>query len=86
MTSVCSETLLIAARALHGQCPYVTILNDSSAFLWKRLKSGATAAELAEAVCSEYEVDDPSSIHGFVEAFLQQMTEYHYVSKMDQGE
>lgn len=86
LTRVCGETLLVAARALKGQCPYVTILNDSSAFLWQRLKSGADAAELEEAVRGEFEVDDPSAIRGFVDSFLQQMKEHHYLTSLDQGE
>lgn len=86
MTHVCGETLLVAARSLSGQCPYVTILNDSSAFLWERLKSGATAKELEEAVCDSYEVEDLSAIHGLIEAFLKQMNEHHYLIVMEQGE
>ena len=83
LTHVCGETLLVAARSLGGECPYVTYLNESSAFLWQRLKSGATTAELEEAVCREYEVEDPSVIHSFVEAFLQQMSEHHYLVAME---
>ena len=85
LTHVCGETLLVAARSLGGQCPYVTILNDSSAFLWQRLKDGATAGELEEAVNREFEVEDPSEIRGFIESFLQQMNEQHYLT-LEQGE
>ena len=86
MTRVCGETLLVAARAIQDQCPYVTFLNDSSAFLWQQLKTGATAAELEEAVCREFDVDDPSAIRELIESFIQQMKEHHYLTTFHQGE
>ena len=86
MTQVCGETLLVAARSLLDQCPFVTILNDSSAFLWQHLKEGATAAELEQAVCSEFEIEDPAEIRGFIDSFLQQMNEQHFLTTCEQGE
>ena len=86
LTHICGETLLVSARALREQCPFLTVLNDSSAFLWQRLKTGASAAELEEAVCREYEVDDPAEVRGLIETFLHRMNEYHYLVKMEQGE
>ena len=83
LTQVCGETLLVAARSLSGQCPYVTMLNDSSAFLWQCLKNGATAEELEKSVCREYEIDDPAEIRGFIESFLHQMNEHHYLTMIE---
>ena len=39
LTSVCGESLLVSAAALRDICPFVTVLNDSSAFLWKQLQN-----------------------------------------------
>ena len=86
LTQVCGEHLLVAANALRELCPYVTVLNETSAFLWDRLKQGATLEELEAAVTEEYEVDDPASLRGFIESFLQQMQEMNYLIVDDQGE
>lgn len=86
MTHVCGETLLVAASSLKGLCRYLTILNDSSAFLWQQLKTGASAEELEAAVSREYEVDDPAEIRGFIDTFLRQMKEQNYLTTEVQGD
>jgi hypothetical protein len=86
MVNVCGETLLVSAKSLQNLCPYVTVLNDSSAFLWERLKNGADVHELETAVCEEYDVEDPTAVHEFIEDFLETMNEYHYLISVDQGE
>ena len=41
LTSICDEYMLLAAKAAREHCPYMTQLNESSAFLWRRLEQGA---------------------------------------------
>ena len=86
LTQVCGEYLLVAARALRELCPYVTVVNETSAFLWERLEKGATAEELALAVAGEYEVDDPAAVRGVIDDFLRQMQELNYVLTEEQEE
>lgn len=86
LTQVCGEYLLVAARALRDLCPYVTVVNETSAFLWERLESGATAEELAQAVADEYEVDDPAAVRQMIADFLRQMQELNYVLTEEQEE
>ena len=86
LTQVCGEHLLVAASALRELCPYVTELNETSAFLWERLKQGATIADLEASVMQEFEVDDASSLRGFIESFLRQMLELNYLIVEDLGE
>ena len=86
LTDVCGETLLVSASALRDLCPYVTVLNDSSAFLWKCLQHGASKQELEDAVSAEFEVDDPAALRTMIETFLRQMQEYNYLVVKEQGE
>ena len=58
LTEICGEYVLIAAKALLDRCPYLTQINESSAFLWKRMMNGATLEELVIAVEDEYEILD----------------------------
>ena len=83
LTCVCGEWLLVSAAALRGLCPFVTVVNESSAFLWKRLQSGADAEELERAVREEYEIEEPETVRSVIEAFLQQMLELNYLIAED---
>lgn len=86
LTQVCGEYLLVAARALRELCPYVTVVNETSAFLWERLEQGATPEELEQAVADEYEVDDPAAVRGVIDDFLRRMQELNYVLTEEQEE
>ena len=50
LTEICGEYVLIAAKALLDRCPYLTQINESSAFIWKRMVEGATLEDLVSAV------------------------------------
>lgn len=75
LTPICGEYLLVAARSLLGECPYVTQINETSAFLWQRMIPGATREELLQAVTEEYEVDDTAACEAAIDSFLKQMLE-----------
>ena len=79
LTSVCGENLLVATKERKDLCPFMTSLNESGAFLWKRLLEGATEEELLAAVTEEYEVEDPVSLRQIIQDFLKQMKEMHYL-------
>ena len=86
LTSVCGESLLVSAKPLRGVCPFVTTINESSAFLWRRLISGATEDELLAAVEEEYEVEDLAAMEAVIKEFLEQMLEMNYLLMEDREE
>lgn len=79
LTSICGEHILVAAKAAREYCPYVTNINETSAFLWKILQNGADINELMKAVLDEYEVNDISSAEAAVRGFVRQMLELNYL-------
>lgn len=85
LTSICGEYYLVSPRSLQPLCPYLTNINETSAFLWSVLMEGATAAQLEEAVAKEYEVDDPDQVRNAIQGFLQQMLSLNYLLET-QGE
>ena len=85
LTSICEEYVLVAAKSLLPSCPYVTEINETSAFLWKNLVSGATLAQLEAAVTDAYEVDDLSQVREAISGFVQQMMELNYLLSEEQG-
>ena len=86
LTYICGEYFLVAAKSLLSICPYVTQINESSAFFWKELLNGATQADLEIAAAREYEIDDPVTAQAGIAAFLQQMQALNYlVSNEEEG-
>lgn len=85
LTTVCGENLLVAAKAAAAECPYVTQINDTSAFLWERLVGGNDVEGLMAAVAEEYEVAEPDMIRSAIESFIKEMTECGYLLVSEQG-
>ena len=85
LTTVCGESVLAAPHSLWNVCPYVSQINESSAFLWRKLENGATAGQLKAAVLSEFEVDSESELEQIIQDFLTKMTDLGYLVA-EQGE
>ena len=79
LTEIAGEYVLVAARSLLKQCPYVTQINESSAFLWRQLEKGASLKDLQSAVAEEYELDDAEEANAAIGAFVQQMKDLNYL-------
>ncbi|MBR4549597.1 MAG: PqqD family protein [Oscillospiraceae bacterium] len=79
LTEIAGEYVLVAAKALKGECPYVMQLNETSAFLWRQLGSGMSLEQLGEAVAEEYEIDDPAAAREAIVDFIRQMVDLHYL-------
>ena len=79
LTKLGEEYFLVAIKELMGECPYVTQLNETSAFLWKQMEQGATLEALEAAIGEEYEIDDPAAAHAAIEDIIKQMEEYNYL-------
>ncbi len=84
LTSVCNEYILVAARSLKDVCPYVTVLNETSAFLWKQLKDRCSVDMLLKAVSETYQTDDPEKDREAIEAFIKDMKELGYLGEYEQ--
>ena len=85
LTTICGQHILVAAAAVRDLCPYVTEINETSAFLWQQLTSGADLNGLMAALDAEYELPDPSAARQAVESFICQMLELHYLLPVEQG-
>ena len=79
LTEIAGEYVLVAAKALLDTCPYVTQINESYAFLWKRMESGAALDELESAVAEEYELEDPAAAREAIRSVVQQLADMNYL-------
>lgn len=80
LAEIAGEYLLVSTRALLKTCPYLTQLNESSAFLWRLLEDGAAPEELADAAAAEYGLDSPEDAMEGIRGFLQEMIDMNYVT------
>ena len=85
LAPVCGEYLLVAATAARSFCPYVTQINESSAFLWRQLIDGADAETLKTAVAAEYEIEDSGDTAAAIEGYLSQMLQAGYLLEEPDG-
>ena len=79
LTGIAGEYVLVAAKALLDICPYVSQINESSAFLWRKLEQGASPEQMEAAVAEEYEIDDPDTVRTAIRDFIEQMKELNYL-------
>lgn len=79
LTSICQEYVLVAAKAVRDVVPPFAQLNESSAFLWRLLESGAEESALEKAVMEEYEIEDPAEAKAAIDAFISQMFDSGYL-------
>lgn len=85
LTSICGEYYLVSAREAMKDCPYITEINASSAFLWRRLAEGADKAALIAAVEDEFEVRDRAEAEAAIAGFIGQMLEMNYLLEEQGG-
>ena len=83
LTEIAGEYALIAAKKLLDECPYITQISESSAFLWQQMTDGASLEELENAVCEEYQVEEPEDVRPAIIDFLQQLTDLNYLLQED---
>ena len=81
LTEICGEHVLVTARSVMRECPFVTNVNEESAFLWRKLKYGADEEELMRAVEEEYEVEDPAELREGIRAFIERMLEFKLITE-----
>ena len=70
MRKVAGAWVVVAVGAASVDFGGMLTLNESGAFLWNRLKDGASEAELVDALLEEYEVER-SKAEADVREFLQ---------------
>ena len=79
LTEVCDQFLLVSAEKNWDFCPYVIQINETSAFLWRKLELGADLETLVLAVAEEYKVEDFNAAREAIESFIRQMSEMNYL-------
>lgn len=80
METICGQSLLIATIEAREYCPYLTKLDESSAFIWKMIEDGRTTDEMVSEIVREYGISKEEAEHALM-AFLNGMEENHFIIK-----
>lgn len=86
LTEICRESFLVSAAALREECPYVTQVNETTAFLWRVLIHGADLESLEKAVAEEYEIKDSAAARAAIRAAVEILLERHLVVQQETDE
>ena len=79
LTDVAGEHILVSARHLRDEVPYITVLNDTSAFCWQFLVDGTDEDELCVQLQKEFEIDDVELLRSDIGTLLAQLKEKNYI-------
>ena len=80
LTTVGEQKVLVSAVSLHDRVPYVTDINDTTAFCWELLSSGCTEEELIRSVLEEYDEVGPETVRRDISLLVQQLAEQGYLA------
>lgn len=82
LTQICDSYYLVAAKALYGQLPYITEINETAAVCWKRMEHGASEEDLCQTLAAEYDVEDPSGMAGDIQGLLAKLKSDGYIEQI----
>lgn len=78
LDTVCGEPLLVATRKARPYCPYVTIMNKDSVFVWQMLEKRMTLREMLKQTAEEYDIPDAGAEEVLL-PFLKGMLQKGYI-------
>lgn len=78
--TICGENLLISTKEAREHCPYLTQLNESSAFIWAMIESGRESEDMISAIMQKYEVSKEEA-HKGLNDFLSAMEKQNFIIK-----
>lgn len=78
METICGQSLLIATAEARKYCPYLTQLDESSAFIWRMIEDGCTTEEMIPRIIDEYGISEKEA-EGGLTAFLDGMEKNKFI-------
>ena len=79
LSNICDEYFLVSGKDAREHCPYVTHLNETACFIWKKLESGMMVEEILKSVYDEFEGVEMNEIREIVDAFISQLKDAGYI-------
>ena len=78
LTEICGTYLLVAAKGAREYCSAVREINETAAFIWKRVLEGDSFAEVIDALGAEYVFPDYDTAEKKISEFMEEMVANGY--------
>ena len=82
LAKIGDKALLISAKKLHDQIPYVTEINETTELCWQLMESGMTEAEIVEEILKEYETDYSEQVKEDIQRLFEIMYKSGYIGEL----
>ena len=79
--TVCGKELLIATLEARKTCPYLTVLNSASAYIWGLLEAGYDTEDMIKNVISKYQISDTDA-RSILNRFLNDLISKSFITEI----
>lgn len=80
LTEIHGVYLLVADRKAREHCPYIRLVNEPAAMIWKGLLAGKSRGEIVRQISQEYEIPEGVDPGVDVDSFVNALKEDHYIN------
>jgi hypothetical protein len=85
LEKICGCDVLVASKEVRGQCPYVSVINGTSAILWDYLSEERNVTVCVMRLVCEYPFTDQKEIDASVRRFIGMMEKAGYLISYNRG-
>jgi len=78
--SVCGQELLVATLEARKHCPYLTELNEASAFVWHMLEDGLSREQMREKIVKVYDISAEAAAET-LDLFLADLEKQGFITR-----
>ena len=78
---ICGQTVLIATKEAREHCPYLTQLNDSSAYIWDLLELGRSTEEMLADIVRDYQISEAEAREALI-ALVNDLEAQNFITKV----
>ena len=80
LTHVCDQSILVSAFEARDYCPYVTILNETGKYIWKKLSEGSDTEKIIQQVNEEYEIPNGTDTKELIYSYIYELKNEGYLT------
>ena len=89
LAEVCDQFILAASKEAREFCPYTILINETSAYIWKKLDNKGeylSEDQLLKEVAQEYQIEDEAYVRETISNFLEDMIKRGYIIVMEEND
>ena len=79
--TVCGKELLIATLEARRSCPYLTVLNSASAYIWDLLEAGYDTEDMVRNVVTKYQISE-NDARSVLDRFIDELIGKSFITEI----